>query len=133
MKTDADMTAEVIRVLDEGTPDGHTAYDVSGIVEACHREAGGWNMALVSTERFWQIVQAIDAANRSHPRKADGVSGEQLLGALVAFYTLRRGTGQGVKGADMLIEAARLLHDESKSEAGERVADMIEDYLAGRG
>lgn len=132
MKTDADMTAEVIWILDEGTPDGHTAHDVSGIVEACHREAGSWDLAMVSTERFWHIVQAIDAANRSHPRKADGVSGEQLLGALVAFYALQRGTGRNVTGSAVLIEAARLLHDESEDEANERVADMIEDYLAGR-
>jgi hypothetical protein len=89
-------------------------------------------MALVSSERFWEIVQAIDAANRPHPREVSGISGEQLLASLVAFYALQRGTGSNVTGSAVLIEAARLLHDESDDEADERVGEMIEDYLAGR-
>lgn len=84
--TDLEMLHEIIRILDEGTPEGHSVYDIIGIRDACHREAGGWNMALVSTEHFWHIVQAIDAANRSHPRKADGVTAESLLNAMIANY-----------------------------------------------
>lgn len=139
MKTDADMTAEVIRALDEGTPDGHTAYDVRGIVAACHR-TGSWDLAMMSTERFWHIVQAIDAASRSHPREADGVTAESLLNAMIANYAAMfspsdENTFYNEAGGrfDTLVHALTVIHPDWTPEVAQTwLADRIDELRLSR-
>lgn len=88
MKTDKDMQAEVIRALDEGTPDGYLVYDVRGIVAACHKilidSTDPWDLGLIDSDLFWQIVEQIDTRNRV--RRIPAVSGHELLNAMIANY-----------------------------------------------
>lgn len=82
--TDLEMLHEIIRILDEGTPEGHSVYDIIGIRDACHQAANGWDIEQVDVVEFWQIVEQIDT--RKQVRHIPSVSGHELLNAMIANY-----------------------------------------------
>lgn len=84
MKTDKDMREAIIRVLDEGTPDGHEAYDVEAILAACHKAANGWDLEQVDAVEFWQIVERIDTRDRERCTRT--ITARELLNAMIANF-----------------------------------------------
>lgn len=135
MKTDEDMRWEIIRTLDEGTPDGHSHYDVEGILNACHAamidSTDSWNLDLLGASEFWTIVESCDARRLVRPVTPTAKpTAEELVSTLVRFYAQRRNGRHSVPGSEVLIQAWQLVHGGSEEDANEAVGELLQEIYA---
>lgn len=125
IKTQADMRAQLIHTLDEGTPEGHKHYNLVNILDELYEAAGrSWDLDHVPNGAFWMIV----SENEIQP-----LSGEELLTVLVKHYASARLSSRDVLASELLTVAAQHTLSMNEDAATERVGELIEEFYASRG